>query len=117
MKLLRKRKSCNSTAGIYIASPCDGEVLPLQESKDPMFRDAVLGQGCFVYPKDDCIYAPVNGVVEAVFPTRHAIGIRSQSGLQLLLHFGINTVQLNGLYMKTHVKKGDVITEGKLLAE
>ena len=117
MRLLRKRKSCNSTAGIYIASPCDGEVLPLQESKDPMFRDAVLGQGCFVYPKDDCIYAPVNGVVEAVFPTRHAIGIRSQSGLQLLLHFGINTVQLNGLYMKTHVRKGDVITEGKLLAE
>ena len=100
MRLLRKRKSCNSTAGIYIASPCDGEVLPLQESKDPMFRDAVLGQGCFVYPKDDCIYAPVNGV-----------------GLQLLLHFGINTVQLNGLYMKTHVRKGDVITEGKLLAE
>lgn len=44
-------------------------------------------------------------------------GIRSQSGLQLLLHFGINTVQLNGLYMKTHVRKGDVITEGKLLAE
>lgn len=52
-----------------------------------------------------------------MFPTRHAIGIRSQSGLQLLLHFGINTVQLNGLYMKTHVRKGDVITEGKLLAE
>ena len=52
MRLLRKRKSCNSTADIYIASPCDGEVLPLQESKDPMFRDAVLGQGCFVYPKN-----------------------------------------------------------------
>lgn len=117
MKLLRRKKNDSSATKKYIASPCDGEVLPLQESKDPMFRDAVLGKGCFVYPKDDLIYAPVNGVVEAVFPTMHAIGIRSQSGLQLLLHFGINTVQLNGLYMKTHVKKGDVITKGMLLAE
>ena len=117
MKLLRRKKNSNPSSNIYIVSPCDGEVLPLQESRDPMFRDEILGKGCFVYPKDDYIYAPVNGIVEAVFPTMHAIGIRSQSGLQLLLHFGINTVQLNGLYMKTHVEKGDVITEGMLIAE
>ena len=117
MKLLRRKKNSNQSSNIYIVSPCDGEVLPLRESRDPMFRDEILGKGCFVYPKDDYIYAPVNGIVEAVFPNMHAIGIRSQSGLQLLLHFGINTVQLNGLYMKTHVEKGDVITEGMLIAE
>lgn len=114
--LMRKKKKASQNS-LYIAAPCDGEVLPLSESKDEVFRDEVLGKGCFVYPKGTKIYSPVNGVIESLFPTKHAVGIRCLNGVELLLHLGINTVQLNGKFIDSYIKEGDEVKKGTLLAE
>lgn len=102
---------------IQVLAPCDGTVLPLDESQDEMFQSGLLGAGCFIYPKSTEIFAPVSGVVKSAFPTGHALGIISEDGVELLLHFGIDTVNLNGRYMHTTAVAGDSIKAGDKIAE
>lgn len=100
-----------------IASPIKGEIIPLSEINDEVFADAIMGKGCAIIPKEGKVYAPADGVVTALFPTGHAVGITTTSGVEILIHIGINTVKLNGEFFKIHIKKGEPIKKDDLLIE
>lgn len=101
-----------------VYSPIAGKSVHLSESKDPVFKDGLMGEGCFIIPKSDgSIYAPITGEITMVFPTKHAYGIKSDEDLELLIHVGVNTVELNGTFFKSYVKKGDKVNAGDLIAE
>ena len=100
-----------------ILSPLAGKVMPLAEVKDEVFSQNSLGKGVAILPKVGKVVAPVSGKVASLFPTNHAIGIEADNGSQLLIHIGLDTVELDGKYFVAHVKEGDVITPGDLLIE
>ena len=100
-----------------ILSPIKGEVKPIEESSDAAFASGALGKGVFINPSEGKVYAPVSGTVTVLFPSLHAIGITSDSGVELLIHIGMNTVQLEGKGFTAHIKQGDHIECGQLLVE
>lgn len=100
-----------------IISPAAGEVLPLSEVKDDVFSGGILGKGVALAPSDGKFYAPFDGVVSDLFPGGHAIALTSGDGVELLIHIGLETVNLNGEGFTLHVKKGDAVTAGQLLVE
>ena len=102
-------------ASIEIASPFTGKAVELSEVADGVFSEKMLGDGIAVEPVDGTVKAPFDGSVAAVFDTKHAIGLVSEDGLELLIHIGIDTVQLNGKYYDIKVKAGDVIKKGDVL--
>ena len=93
-----------------------GELVDITTLPDPVFAEKMLGDGFAVKPSDGNVYSPASGTVIEVQDTLHAYGIETNDGLQLLVHIGINTVALNGEGFKAHVKKGDKIKAGELLA-
>ena len=82
--------------GISITAPCSGRIIPISEVNDPIFSKKVLGEGFAVVPEGNKIYAPLTGRIEAVFPTKHAISIKSDADIEYLIHIGIDTVELEG---------------------
>lgn len=102
---------------IVLVSPLKGKVLKLSEVKDEAFSSGVLGKGAAIEPEEGVLYAPADGTVSALFPTGHAIGLTTQTGLELLMHVGMDTVQLDGKGFQAFVETGDVVKQGqKLLA-
>lgn len=102
---------------ISLSSPLKGEVLPLNKIKDDAFALGVLGKGIGIIPEEGKVYAPIDGEVSALFPTFHAIGIKGDNGVEVLIHVGMNTVQLEGEGFTPHVKQGDRVKQGQLLME
>lgn len=102
---------------IVIMSPMTGEVKPLSETPDPTFAQGMMGDGVVVFPTEGKVVAPFDGEVTFVFATKHAIGLQSDTGLEMLIHVGIDTVQLDGKGFTTHVTDGDKIKQGDLLIE
>lgn len=102
---------------INISSHANGEVVPLAQVNDETFSQGIMGKGIAVMPKEGRIVSPVDGVVQMVFKTKHAIGILSDEGVEILIHIGLDTVKLDGKYFNAHVKVGDVIEKGDLLIE
>lgn len=102
---------------IALASPLKGKVLKLSEVKDEAFASGVLGQGAAVEPEEGVLYAPADGTVSALFPTGHAIGFTTQTGLELLMHVGMDTVQLDGKGFKAFVETGETVKQGQKLLE
>lgn len=100
-----------------ILAPIKGEVKPIEESSDAAFASGALGKGVVILPEEGKVYAPVTGTVTVLFPSLHAIGITSDAGVELLIHIGINTVQLDGEGFTAHIKQGDQIKQGQLLVE
>ena len=100
-----------------ILAPIKGQVKPIEESSDAAFASGALGKGVVILPEEGKVYAPVTGTVTVLFPSLHAIGITSDAGVELLIHIGINTVQLNGEGFTAHIKQGDQIKQGQLLVE
>lgn len=98
-----------------IASPIRGKVLKLEELQDAAFASGVLGKGAAILPEEGKVFAPVDGTVTALFPTLHAIGIVSEEGAEVLIHIGLNTVQLDGRGFEAMVAQGDHVTKGQLL--
>ena len=98
-----------------ILSPIKGEVLPLSQSEDEAFSSESMGKGIVIVPREGKVIAPCDGTVSVLFPTKHAIGIISDSGVEILIHIGINTVNLNGKGFKTYINQGDRIKAGDLL--
>lgn len=109
----------NITIGqnITITNPIKGIVLPLSEVSDQTFASGVMGDGVAILPKEGRVVAPVNGKIVSVFKTKHAIGIESEDGVEILIHVGIDTVQLDGQHFTAHVAQGDIIKTGDLLLE
>ncbi|MEN4819814.1 PTS beta-glucoside transporter subunit IIABC [Pantoea agglomerans] len=100
-----------------ILSPMTGTVLALDQIPDPTFASGLLGQGVAIIPSDNKVIAPFAGEVASLFQTRHAIGLLSHSGIELLIHVGIDTVRLDGKPFTAHVKVGDAFRAGDLLLE
>lgn len=98
-----------------VYSPLEGKAIPLSQVNDPTFAGEVLGKGMAVVPKEGVVYAPFDGTVETVFDTKHAIGLTSADGVEVLIHVGINTVELGGKFYETHVAEGDIIKAGQQL--
>ncbi|SKA04758.1 PTS system, beta-glucosides-specific IIC component [Pilibacter termitis] len=100
-----------------LSSPLQGIVAPLSSGKDEAFSSGALGKGALIYPKEGKVVAPFDGTVMTVFPTKHAIGLISENGTEVLIHIGLDTVQLEGKYFTTFVNQGDKVKKGQLLVE
>lgn len=100
---------------VEIASPMKGKVLKLDSVQDAAFASGVLGKGAAVLPEEGKVFAPASGVVSALFPTLHALGMETDDGIQILIHIGLDTVQLNGEGFEAMVKQGDRVEKGQLL--
>ena len=98
-----------------IASPLTGKVLPLSEVKDEAFSGELLGKGVAVDPTEGTVVAPCNGTITTLFPTKHAVGIVTENGAELLIHIGLDTVKLEGEHFTAHVAQGDKVKKGQLL--
>lgn len=98
-----------------IASPLTGKVVSLEHVPDEVFASGALGQGIAVEPTVGEVYSPINGTISTIFPTGHAIGLLSENGTEILIHLGMDTVQLEGKGFTSHVKQGDVVCAGQLL--
>ena len=105
------------TGKIEIDAPIPGEVIPLSEVKDQTFASGVLGEGYAIVPSEGKVYAPFDGTCDNLFDTLHAMGLVSDSGVELLIHVGLETVGLNGAPFKAHIKSGDKFRKGDLLLE
>lgn len=98
---------------LAVHSPAVGQIKPLSQVEDNVFAREMLGKGVAVVPSSGEITAPVNGVVTSLFPSGHAIGFKSDDGLEVLIHLGIDTVKLEGKYFKTYVQQGDPVVKGQ----
>lgn len=101
----------------HISSPVTGTVLALSEVDDPVFSKGTMGDGVAVEPTDNKVYAPFDGTVATVLPSKHAVGIISDDGVEVLAHIGLDTVALKGKPFTSHVAKGQRVAEGDLLVE
>lgn len=106
-----------NTKVLGILSPLSGKVVSLENVPDPVFSEKVLGDGCAILPKDGKIYSPVNGEVSSTVDSGHAYGFTSEDGLEVLVHFGLETVALGGEGFTPHVKEGDKVKAGDLICE
>lgn len=100
-----------------VLAPIEGTIKAIEDSSDAAFASGALGKGVVIIPSVGKVYAPVSGTVTVLFPSLHAIGITSDSGVELLIHIGINTVQLEGKGYTAHIKQGDHVDCGQLLVE
>lgn len=94
-----------------------GTVFPIEECPDSVFAEKVLGDGVFIRPSDGNVYAPIAGKIRLVADTKHAYGILGADGLEILIHIGIDSVDLNGEGFTAHVKPGQKVKAGALLCE
>ena len=116
--MVAKRKEKDSsivsdTAPDCVYSPAAGKVIPLKELNDGVFSEGVLGKGCGLISAEESICAPFDGQVVSIAETRHAIGLRSNSGIEILIHVGMDTVEMNGKGFTQTVKVGDQVKCGQ----
>ncbi len=116
---IEKNQTANKKENIKtdIASPFEGTIHSLSEVPDETFSSGILGKGIAVEPANGKLYAPFDGTVDNLFDTYHAIGLISNSGVELLIHVGLETVQLKGKGFTPHIKDGDKIKKGQLLMD
>lgn len=105
----------NKSVELY--NPVDGDVIPIEEVSDPVFSQKMMGDGFGVEPTNGDVYSPVSGEVVSVFPTKHAIGLKADNGIEVLVHIGVDTVELEGAPFEIFVTEGDKVTETTQLAK
>ena len=106
-----------SGEGVELGAHLVGTVVPLVDVKDPTFSSGALGAGIAVEPTEGKLYAPADGKITVAFPTGHAYGLRTEDGLDLLMHIGMDTVELDGKHFTPKVAKGDTVNRGDVIAE
>lgn len=107
----------NENKKVEIMAPCNGEIMKLSEVDDPTFASEAMGKGIAIIPEEGVLYSPVNGTIKTIFPTKHAIGLLSDDGAEVMIHIGIDTVQLEGKYFTTFVNPSQEIKAGDKLLE
>lgn len=105
------------TTSITLSSPLSGSVVPLDQLADKAFAEGILGPGIAILPEKGILHAPLDGMVENLAETYHAIGLKSSDGLEILIHVGLDTVKLKGKFFSPKVKEGDVVKRGDVLME
>ena len=100
-----------------LLAPLNGTIIPLEEVPDPVFSQKMMGDGIAIQPSGGHVHAPFSGEVIMITPTKHAIAIRSISGIEVLIHIGLETVALKGEGFQLAVKEGDRVEKGQLLVE
>jgi glucose-specific phosphotransferase system IIA component len=100
-----------------LAAPCAGHTVPLRAVPDPAFSEEILGKGVAIEPAEGRICAPCDGTVEMMFATGHAVSLKAACGADVLIHVGLDTVQLKGRHFTVHAKNGDAVKAGQLLIE
>lgn len=100
-----------------ILSPANGDIIPLSSIQDEVFSSEAMGKGVAIHPNEGRMYAPANGLVTTLFKTKHAIGIKTDNGAEVLIHIGMDTVQLDGEFFEAHIEQGDKVKAGDLLVE
>lgn len=100
-----------------VYSPLSGNAIALENVNDPTFASGALGKGFAVVPSEGKVYAPFDGTLDLLYDTKHALGMTSSDGIELLVHVGLNTVELDGKYYTAHAESGDTIKKGQLLLE
>lgn len=108
-------ETADNVDDLSLYSALEGTAIPMSRVNDATFASEVLGKGVAVIPAKGEVVAPCDATVETVFDTKHAVGLSTESGMELLIHIGINTVELGGKYYTTHVKDGDHVKKGQLL--
>lgn len=108
----KESPTINLNDNIFV-SPMDGKIINLTEILDPVFSEKMMGDGFAIEPLNGEVVSPVNGTIEVVFPTKHAIGITANNGREILVHFGLDTVTLNGEGLEALVAKGDKVKAGQ----
>jgi len=111
-KLFGKKEEINPN---HIYAPMAGEAVAISQVPDPTFAEGLLGNGIAIQPTDGKVYAPVNGTVDTMFDTGHAVSLVSDNGIEILIHVGLETVGLNGAPFQVKVKSGQKIKKGDLL--
>jgi PTS system trehalose-specific IIC component len=99
------------------AVPVSGRIMPVTEVEDQVFSSKAMGDGIAIDPSEGKIYAPFSGEITVAFPTGHAYGIKAANGKEILIHIGMDTVELNGKGFTPHVKQGDIVIQGDLLSD
>lgn len=102
-------------ASVEIVSPLAGQIKELSQATDPVFSSGVMGQGLVIEPSEGELVSPVNGTVTVLFPTKHAVGIVSDEGVEMLMHIGMDTVGLDGKGFEAHIAQGDHVAIGQKL--
>ena len=108
-------QNVSSGARVELLSPLTGQAKELSQATDPVFAQGVMGQGVLIQPSEGKLLAPVDGTVSVLFPTKHAVGLSSTDGVELLMHIGMDTVNLEGQGFTAHVAQGDSVKAGDLL--
>lgn len=103
--------------GIKIGAPVAGKLVSISEVSDPTFGEEILGKGAAIIPSEGKIYAPADGTVSTVFPTGHAVAMTADSGAEILIHVGLDTVKLDGKHFTIHAKEDQQVKKGDLLLE
>lgn len=105
------------TQRAIVKSPLHGHAMEITASNDDAFASKAMGDGALIIPETGAVYAPFDGRVVTLFPTKHAIGIVSNDGIEMLIHVGIDTIELHGQYFKAHIEQGESVKEGQCLVE
>lgn len=100
-----------------LKAPITGKVIPIEEVPDPVFAEKMMGDGIAFIPAEGKVFAPIAATIKQVFPTKHAIGLESNNGLEILIHIGLDTVNMKGEGFIVHIKEGDQVSMGDLLVE
>lgn len=107
----------NEGRDTVVYAPLNGKAVELKEVDDPTFAEEILGKGAAIIPTEGKVYSPVNGVINTLFETKHAIGITGDDGVEILIHVGLDTVKLEGKYFTPHIKTDQPVKKGQLLLE
>lgn len=97
---------------MIIYNPIQGIHVPLEDVSDPVFAQKMMGEGVAILPESKLVVAPISGTLTTVFPTKHAFGIEGENGEEVLIHIGINTVELDGQFFNLHVAQDDIVKAG-----
>ncbi len=111
-KLFKKKEKVTD---IVLTAPISGKMLALENVPDPVFAKKMMGDGIAVDPVNGKVVSPIDGKIIQVFPTKHAVGISTNNGVEILIHIGLDTVNLNGEGFTSHVNEGDQVKQGELL--
>ncbi|KMY52291.1 PTS sugar transporter subunit IIA [Peribacillus loiseleuriae] len=112
-KLFKKKEETPKM--IELKAHMSGNIVPLEDVPDPVFAEKMMGDGLAIEPTEGKVVAPVKGEIVQVFPTKHAVGIKTSNGVEVLIHIGLETVAMNGEGFKAHVSAGEKVNVGDVL--